>query len=85
MPRYCKVKSRDFSENDVVSKVYENGCETIIPYLGIDPGSDDDDESWLGWIWQGAQIILDPTSCWFQVFILFLAVGIAFVLGVYIR
>nr|XP_002128552.1 uncharacterized protein LOC100181668 [Ciona intestinalis] len=85
MPRYCKVKAREFSENDVASKAYENGCETIIPYLGIDPGSDDDDGSWIGFIWETVKVALDPNSCWFQVFVLFLATGIAFMLGVYIR
>nr|CAB3262671.1 uncharacterized protein LOC100181668 [Phallusia mammillata] len=85
MPRYCKVKAQDFSENDIVSKTYESGCEFIIPYLGIDPGSDDEDGSILEWLGNALVLLLDPNSCWFQVFILLATTLVAFALGIYIR
>jgi len=84
MPRYCRTKAKEFSDNELVSRSYETVCDFLLPWFGIDPGSDDE-ESWLVWIWKGVIVIFDPNSCWFQIFVLLLCTLIAFSLGIYIR
>ncbi|XP_039265846.1 uncharacterized protein LOC120341411 [Styela clava] len=85
MPRYCRVKAEEFSSNPGISGSYQSVCESVIPLLGIDPGSDDDEESWFTFAFNIALTVLDPKSCWFQIFILFMVAGVAFMLGVYLR
>lgn len=85
MPRYCRVKAEEFSENQALSGPYQSICESIIPYLGIDPGSNDEEGSLVDFIWELASIIFDPTSCWFQIFVLVSVSVLSFLLGVYLR
>ena len=81
MPRYCRVKAEAFSDKEGLQNAYKTVCESVIPILGIDPGSDDEEESWLIWAQDFLAVLLDPNSCFFQVFILFIVAAISFMLG----
>ena len=83
MPRFCKVKGKQFSEIEIVSKIYEDLCEKVIPYLGIDPGTEP--RSWFYSPLYFIEELFNPFSYWFQIFVLLLCTIIAFMLGVYVR
>ena len=83
MPRFCRVKARQISEDEIISKLLENVCESVIPWLGIDPGMDQ--VPWFSAPWNAISSFTNLSSCWFQAITLLLATTAAFMLGVYIR
>lgn len=85
MPRLCRVKADNFaSTGGGLHSAYYSSCEVIGGLLGWEMGSDDDD-TWFAFFVNIAMAVLDPNSCWFQMFIVFTAAGIAFFIGAYMR
>ena len=83
MPKYCKRQARDFSDNEMISGMYASVCEVVIPFFGIDAGSDDFEYFYI--FYDSFAGMLDPDSCAFQVVLFFAACVLAFMIGVYIR
>ena len=83
MPKFCATKASLFSDYEIISKVFEQVCESVIPWLGIDPGVEP--TPWYNPVWEVYNSFTDLHSCWFQILFLLLATTVAFVLGIYVR
>ena len=79
MPKFCRVRGQNFSDNYIIASLYEHVCENVITYFGINPGKEIDSPfDFISWLY-------GFNFCGPQVIILSVMLTAAFVLGIYVK